>query len=66
MDIYQHLLVGRETGRAKLVFENLPAKRCYFWQKPGGFRVLGPSHTASYQFQFPVYLQIKHIRPWDQ
>ena len=25
--------------------ENLPAKRGYFWQKPGGFRVLGPGHT---------------------
>ena len=26
--------------------ENLPAKRGYFWQKPGGFRVLGPGHTG--------------------
>ena len=40
------LLVGRETGRGKLEFENLPAKRGYFWQKPGGFRVLGPGHTG--------------------
>ena len=39
------LLVGRETGREKLEFENLPAKRGYFGQKPGGFRALGPGHT---------------------
>ena len=40
------LLVGRETGREKLEFENLPAKRGYFGQKPGGFRALGPGHTG--------------------
>ena len=38
--------MGRETGREKLEFENLPAKRGYFGQKPGGFRALGPGHTV--------------------
>ena len=37
--------MGRETGREKLEFENLPAKRGYFGQKHGGFRALGPGHT---------------------
>ena len=42
--------MGRETGREKLEFENLLAKRGYFGQKPGGFRALGPGHTVP----FPV------------
>ena len=42
--------MGRETGREKLEFENLPAKRGYFGQKPGGFRALGPGHTAKLSF----------------
>ena len=44
--------MGRETGREKLEFENLPAKRGYFGQKPGGFRALGPGHTG---FNFVVH-----------